>query len=52
MTVGLNGYRMYKFEEVERSTYLGTVFTRKPEINEEVRSTILAGNRCIAALKM
>lgn len=42
--------RTYKFEEVERFEYLGTVFTRKPGSKEEIQKRIMAGNRCVYAL--
>lgn len=40
----------YKFEEVERFEYLGTVFTREPNYEEEMHRRIMSGNRAIYAL--
>lgn len=51
LTVRLRSGKVYNFEEVERFVYLGTVFTRKPDISEEIRTRLLAGNRCIMALR-
>ena len=41
---------IYKFEEVESFTYLGTVFMRKPEIETEIQARLMSGNRGIYAL--
>ncbi|KAJ8913339.1 hypothetical protein NQ315_013310 [Exocentrus adspersus] len=47
-----NEYReKYEFEEVEQFTYLGSIFSRKPNIEEEIEARIMAGNRCVAGLR-
>ncbi|KAJ8923978.1 hypothetical protein NQ315_006754 [Exocentrus adspersus] len=43
--------KKYEFEEVERFTYLGSIFSRKPNIGEEIEARIMAGNRCVAGLR-
>ena len=40
----------YRFEQVERFEYLGTVFTCKPCIKEEIFNRIMRANRCVQAL--
>ena len=40
----------YRFEQVERFKYLGTVFTCKPCIKEEISNRIMRANRCVEAL--
>ena len=40
----------YRFEQVERFKYLGTVFTCKPCIKEEIFNRIMRANRCVQAL--
>lgn len=42
--------RESKSDAVERFTYLGTVFTRRPELGEEIQSGLAAENRCLCAL--
>uniref|UniRef100_A0A6P7GWI7 Uncharacterized protein LOC114347641 n=1 Tax=Diabrotica virgifera virgifera TaxID=50390 RepID=A0A6P7GWI7_DIAVI len=39
----------YKFEEVERFEYLGTVFTRDPNCEEKIQKRIMSVNRAIFA---
>jgi hypothetical protein len=42
--------KVYKFKEVDKFTYLGTIFTRKPNIETEIEARIMSGNRCVGAL--
>lgn len=42
--------KTYKFEEVDRFSYLGTVITRQPGLTEELEARIMAGSRCVFAL--
>ncbi|KAJ8911341.1 hypothetical protein NQ315_014185 [Exocentrus adspersus] len=47
-----NEYReKYEFEEVEQFTCLGSIFSRKPNIGEEIEARIMAENKCVAGLR-
>ncbi|KAJ8910804.1 hypothetical protein NQ315_014512 [Exocentrus adspersus] len=37
--------------DVEPFTYLGSTFSRKPNIGEEIEARIMAGNKCVAGLR-
>ncbi|KAJ8913249.1 hypothetical protein NQ315_012867 [Exocentrus adspersus] len=43
--------KKYEFEKVEQFAYLGSIFSRKPNIGEEIEARIMAGNRCVAGLQ-
>ncbi|KAJ8916448.1 hypothetical protein NQ315_014662 [Exocentrus adspersus] len=32
-------------------TYLGSIFSRKPNIGEEIETRIMAGNKCVAGVE-
>ncbi|KAJ8918243.1 hypothetical protein NQ315_014113 [Exocentrus adspersus] len=51
LKVETNTGKKYEFEEVEQFTYLGSIFSRKPNIGEEIDARIMAGNRCVAGLR-
>ncbi|KAJ8912875.1 hypothetical protein NQ315_014486 [Exocentrus adspersus] len=51
LKVETNTGKKYEFEEVEQFTYLGSIFSRKPNIGEEIEVRIMAGNRCVAGLR-
>ncbi|KAJ8918316.1 hypothetical protein NQ315_008009 [Exocentrus adspersus] len=46
LKVETNTGKKYEFEEVEQFTYLGSIFSRKPNIGEDIEARIMAGNRC------
>ena len=50
MVINTEGGKSYSFEEVESFTYLGTAFTRTPEIRTEIQTRLMAGNKCIYSL--
>lgn len=50
ISVKTESAKMYDFEEVDKSKYLGTVFYRKSDIKGEIRQRLMAGNRCIGSL--
>ncbi|KAJ8918199.1 hypothetical protein NQ315_014066 [Exocentrus adspersus] len=43
--------KKYEFEEIEQFNYLGSIFSRKPNIGEEIEARIIAGNKCVAGLQ-
>ncbi|KAJ8917692.1 hypothetical protein NQ315_005139 [Exocentrus adspersus] len=45
------GREKYEFEEVEQFTCLGSIFSRKPNIGEEIEARIMAGNKYVAGLR-
>ncbi|KAJ8918173.1 hypothetical protein NQ315_014039 [Exocentrus adspersus] len=52
LKVETNTGKKYEFEEVEQFTYLGSsIFSRKPNIGEEIETRIMAGNKCVAGLR-
>ncbi|KAJ8918308.1 hypothetical protein NQ315_014178 [Exocentrus adspersus] len=51
LKVETNTRRKYEFEEVEQFTYLRSIFSRKPNIGEEIEARIMAGNKCVAGLR-
>ncbi|KAJ8921211.1 hypothetical protein NQ315_013683 [Exocentrus adspersus] len=48
LKVETNTGKKYEFEGVEQFTYLGSIFSRKPNIGEEIEARIMAGNECVA----
>lgn len=50
-TVKTEEGRKYTFEEVDRFKYLGVVIERNPGNDEEIQARLMAGNKCIHALK-
>ncbi|KAJ8916878.1 hypothetical protein NQ315_013346 [Exocentrus adspersus] len=46
LKVETNTGKKYEFEEVEQFTYLGSIFSRKPNIGEEIEARIMAGIIC------
>ncbi|KAJ8913012.1 hypothetical protein NQ315_002890 [Exocentrus adspersus] len=51
LKVETNTGKKYEFEEVEQFTYLGSIFSRKPNIGEEIEARIMVGNICVAGLR-
>ncbi|KAJ8918274.1 hypothetical protein NQ315_014144 [Exocentrus adspersus] len=51
LKVETNTGEKYEFEEVEQFTYLGSIFSRKPNIGEEIEARIMAGNKCVAGVR-
>ncbi|KAF2897525.1 hypothetical protein ILUMI_08650 [Ignelater luminosus] len=52
ITIKTTNGKTPKFEEVPALTYLGTVITRRPNSNEEINARIMAGMRCVYALRI
>lgn len=51
LTVKVDQNKEYRFKEVETFTYLGTVMTRRPGSEEEIKARISAGSKSAFALK-
>ncbi|XP_018563259.1 uncharacterized protein LOC108904993 [Anoplophora glabripennis] len=49
--VDTNRGKTYRFEEVEHFIYLGTLFRRRPKIEEEIGARIMLGNKSVAGLQ-
>lgn len=39
--------KVYTFEKVKTFGYLGTIFTIKPDIKEEIQHRLMTGNRYV-----
>ncbi|XP_018576050.1 uncharacterized protein LOC108914683 [Anoplophora glabripennis] len=51
LTIRTENNKVYNFEEVEEFRYLGTVFSRRPDIKREIQARLMAGNRCVHAMR-
>ncbi|KAJ8917743.1 hypothetical protein NQ315_005194 [Exocentrus adspersus] len=51
LKVETNTGKKYEFQEVEQFTYLGSIFSRKLNIGEEIEARIMAGNVFVAGLR-